>query len=136
MSTLAFNIAQFFLSLNHQLLSCIFNKIGFNPKVAFFFYNYLVERKTQYLWNNSSSPFFNVDVGIGQGSALSFILSALYLAFILYILEKQLKNLKIPVSILSFIDDSLLVTQNKLLIVLNSLLLCSYHITSLLFKNF
>ena len=136
MSTLAFNIAQFFLSLNHQLLSCIFNKIGFNSKVAFFSYNYLVEKKTQYLWNNSSSPFFNVDVGIGQGSALSFILSALYLAFILYILEKQLKNLKIPVSILSFIDDGLLVTQNKLLIVLNSLLLCSYHITSLLLKNF
>jgi len=47
---------------------------------------------------------------MSQGSALSPILSALYLALILYILEKWLKNLKIPVSILSFVDNGLLIT--------------------------
>jgi len=73
---------------------------------------------------------FNVDVGVGQELALSPILSTLYLALILYILEKQLKNLKISISILSFVDDRLLVTQNKFLTVLNSLLFCSYHIVS------
>jgi len=41
--------------------------------------------------------------------ALSPILSALYLAPVFHILEKQLKNLKIPVSILSFVDNGLLV---------------------------
>ena len=45
---------------------------------------------------------------MGQGSALFSILSALYLALVLYILEKYLKNLKILVSILSFIDDGFL----------------------------
>ena len=45
-STLAFDIAQFFLSLNHRLLSLILNKAGFSPQVARFFSNYLVNRKT------------------------------------------------------------------------------------------
>jgi len=48
-STLAFNIAQFFPSLNHCLLPLILRKAGFNSKVKHFFSNYLVERKTQYL---------------------------------------------------------------------------------------
>jgi len=50
-----------------------------------------------------------VDVGVGQDSSLSPILSTLYLAPILYILEKHLKILKIPISILSFIDNGLLI---------------------------
>jgi len=46
---------------------------------------------------------------VEQGSALSSILSALYLAPVLHILERYLKNLKIPVSILSFVDDGLFI---------------------------
>ena len=134
-STLVFDIAQFFPSLNHQLLSLIFDKVGFDPKVASFFYNYLVGRKTQYFWNNFSSPLFNVNVGVGQRSAFSPILSALYLALILHILEKQLKNLKISVFIFYFVNNGLLVAQNKLLTVSNSFLFCSYHITSSLVKK-
>jgi len=87
-STLAFNITQFFPSLNHQLLLLVFNKAGFDPKVSLFFRNYLVRRKTQYFWNNFSSSFCNVDVGVSQGLALSPILSALYIAPVLHILEK------------------------------------------------
>ena len=52
---------------------------------------------------------FEVNVGVGQGSALSPILSALYLTPFLYILEKHLKNLKIPISILSFMDNGLII---------------------------
>jgi len=135
-STLVFDITQFFPSLNHQLLSLIFDKVGFDPKVAFFFCNYLVGKKTQYFWNNFSSPLFNVDVGVGQRSAFFPILSALYLALILHILEKQLKNLKISVFIFFFVNNGLLVAQNKLLTVSNSFLFCSYHITSSLVKKF
>jgi len=125
-STLAFNITQFFPSLNHCLLSLILRKARFNSKVDCFFSNYLVGRKTQYFWNNFSSLFFNIDVGVKQGSALSPILSALYLASIFHISEKYLKILKIMVSILSFVNDSLLVAQSKSLTILNSFLFCSY----------
>jgi len=135
-STLAFNIVQFFPSLNCWLLPLIFNKAGFNLKIFLFFCNYLVGRKTQYFWNNFSSPFFNIDVRVGQGLVLSPILSALYIAPILHILENHLKILNIPVSILSFVDDGLLVAQNKSLTISNSLLLYSYQITSSLSERF
>ena len=104
-------------------------------KVLRFFQNYLVGWKTKYVWNFFSS-FFNVDVRVGQGSALSPILSALYIALVLYIFENWLKFLKIPISFLSFVDNSLLVAQNKLLTVSNSFLFCSYQIISFLLYRF
>ena len=55
------------------------------------------------------SPDFEVNVGVGQGSALSPILLALFLTLFLYILEKCLKNLKIPISMLFFVDDELII---------------------------
>ena len=91
-STLAFNIAQFFLSLNHQLLPLILDKAELDHKVSNFFKNYLVGRKTQYCWNNFISPSFNINIGVGQGSALSPILSALYLSPVFHSLEKCLKT--------------------------------------------
>jgi len=86
-STLIFDIAQFFPSLNHQLLTLIMKKVGFNNHVVLFFTNYLVDIKTNYYWNNFMSPIFNVNIGVGQGSALSPILSTLYLSPFIYILE-------------------------------------------------
>ena len=73
---------------------------------------------------------------MGQGSTLSPILSALYLAPVFYILKKQLKILKILVSILSFVDDSLLITQSKSLTISKSFLFCSYNIVSSLLEKF
>ena len=70
MSTLAFNIVQFFPSLNHYLLSLILDEAGFDSNISIFFQDYLIGRKMKYLWNNFSSPFFNVDIGVEQGSAL------------------------------------------------------------------
>ena len=88
------------------------------------------------MWNTFSSPMFDVNIGVGQGSALSSILSSLYLTPFLYILEKRLKNLKIPISILSFVDDGLIITQNKFFDVSNSQLFCSYNILSKLLDSF
>ena len=85
------------------------DKASFNFRVIKFFSNYLVGRRTQYFWNSFSSPLFNIDIRVGQGSVLSSILSALYLTPFLHILENHLKNLKISVSILSFINNGLLV---------------------------
>jgi len=135
-SVLAFDISQFFPSLNHRLLSCILGKVGFNSKVVQFFSNYLINRKTWYFWNNLSSPLFNVDIRVGQGSVLFPILSALYLSPILYILEKHLKILKIPIFMLFFVDDSLFIAQSKSFSFSNSLLYCSYNCTSILLQKF
>jgi len=46
---------------------------------------------------------------VGQGSTLSPILSALYILPVFQGYEKHLKNLKIPVSILYFVDNSLFI---------------------------
>ena len=112
-SSLVFNIAQFFPSLNHCLLALILGKAEFDSRVVNFFSNYLVNRKTKYFWNNFSSYLFDVNVGVGQGSALFSILSVLYLSLFLHILEKHLKNLDLKISFLSFVDDGLLITQSR-----------------------
>jgi len=101
--------------------------------VSNFFKNYLVERKTQYCWNNFISPSFNINIGVGQGSALSPILSALYLSSVFHSLEK---NLKIPISLISFVDDELFVSQNKSILHSNVNLFCSYNIMSSLVSKF
>ena len=77
---MVFEIAQFFSSINHQLLPLILNKASFDSKVFSFFSNYLISRKTQYQWNDFISSLFHIDIGIGQGSVLFSILSALYLS--------------------------------------------------------
>jgi len=93
-NTVTFDIAQFFFSLNHQLLPLILDKANFDCKISKFFSNYLVNRKTKYLWNNFSSSFYNIDVGVGQGLALSSILSALYLSPIFSYFGKLFKKSK------------------------------------------
>jgi len=135
-STLAFDIVQFFPSLNHHLFTLIMKKVGFDNRIVFFFSHYLVDRKTNYFWNNFMSPIFNVNIGVGQGSVLSPILSALYLLPFIYILEKHLKNLKIPVSIISFVDDGLFISQSNFFDILNSCLFCSYNVLTNLLEKF
>ena len=88
------------------------------------------------MWNNFSSPLFEVNIGVGQGSALSPILSALYLSPFLYILENRLKNLNIPVSIILFVDDGLFISQDKSLVSSNSCLFCSYNVMTKLLDKF
>jgi len=104
--------------------------------VALFFADYLVRRKTNYTWNDISSPSFEVNVGVGQESALSPILSALYLSSFLYILEKHQKNLNIPVSLISFMDDGLIISQNNSIDILNSYLFYSYNVLTKLLDKF
>ena len=45
-STLAFDITQFFPSLNHWLLSLVLDKVGFHSKVLTFFSDYWIGKKT------------------------------------------------------------------------------------------
>ena len=73
---------------------------------------------------------------MGQGSALSLILSTLYLLPLLYILEKHLKSLNIPVSLIFFVDDGLFISQNKSIAISNMQLFCSYNVLLELLKKF
>ena len=129
-SILAFDIAQFFPSLNYHLLTHSLSKVGFDSKVISFFEDFLVKRKTNYMWNKLFSPMYEVNVGVGQGSTLSPILSALYLSPLLNILEKCLKILNILISLLSFVDDGLFISQNKSIDISNSQLFYSYNVLS------
>ena len=111
-------------------------KAGFDYYIVFFFTNYLVDRRTNYLWNNFSSHTFCINVGVGQGSVLSPILSTLYFLPFIYILENHLKNLKIPTSFISFVDDSLFISQSNLIDISNSYLYYSYNILTNLLEKF
>jgi len=51
-------------------------------------------------------------------------------------LKKDLKNLKIPISVISFIDNGLFISQNKFFHISNSNLFCSYYVISLLLEQF
>ena len=67
---------------------------------------------------------------------LSPILSAFYLSPFFYILENQLKNLKIPTSFISFVDDRLFISQSNLIDISNSCLYCNYNVLTNLLKKF
>ena len=69
-------------------------------------------------------------------SLLSPILSALYFSSLLYVLENCLKILNILVSLISFIDNGLIIAQNKSIDILNSHLFCSYNVLSNLLIKF
>jgi len=131
-SVIAFDIAQFFPSLNHSFLSLCLAKAGLNTNILKFFRSYHSNRSTTYAWNNFTSQKFTTSVGISQGSALFPILSAIYLAPIIKTFKKRIKNLKenIPTDILSFIDNGLLILQEKSYELSSTFLLSSYNIIS------
>jgi hypothetical protein len=137
-SVLAFDIAQFFPSLNHNVLSEIIKHFGFSSKVVSFFSDYLTKRKRKYTIKGEISPFYDSDVGVGQGSVLSPILSALYIAPVFHLLDKwntdedeSMYHLSLT-SFLSFVDDGLLVaTGDNVLDIQTSLKEAYAQITSI-----
>jgi len=132
MSVIAFDITQFFPSLNYHFLSICLKKAGLDTNVREFFNSYHSGHSTFYLWNSFLSPIFNTNVRVGEGSALSPILSVIYLLPIIKTFKKRIKNLRenIPADILSFVDDGLLISQEKSYFLSSSFLLCSYNIIS------
>jgi hypothetical protein len=58
-----------------------------------------------------SSPKLRVDVGMGQGSALSPVKSALYFAPVLTVFNVRAAYL--DVTVLSYVDDGTLIVQSK-----------------------
>ena len=109
-SVVAFDIMQFFLSLNHSMLTLILRHFDFPDCIVNFFSDYLIDKSTQYSWNSFLSGACDVDVGVGQGSALSPILSALYIVSLIHIFELRAQALNLNTSILSFVDNSFLIS--------------------------
>jgi len=79
---------------------------------------------------------FNTNIGVGRGSALSPILLALFIISIFHIFKKRVKNLKIPISFLLFVDNRLFISQEKSLDKMNTYLFCSYNTISSLLEQF
>ena len=71
-------------------------------------------------------------MGVGQGSALFSILSVIYFMPIIKTFKERIKNLKenIPTDILSFVNNGLLISQEKSYSLSSFFLLCSYNIMS------
>jgi hypothetical protein len=113
-SMVVFDIAQFFPLLNHSLLVQILKRQGFPGEVINFFSSYLKDCSTQFLWNGLLSPLFDAAVGVGQGSALSPILSALYIAPVMHSFSAHTQHL--GCIILSYVDDGTIIVQSKSLL--------------------
>ncbi|KAF8640160.1 hypothetical protein AX16_010254 [Volvariella volvacea WC 439] len=79
-SCLAFDIASFFPSIQPDALNRVLFKQGFNRKYTSLFRSYFQGRSTTYRLGEYKSESFPVKVGLGQGSAISPTLSALYIA--------------------------------------------------------
>ena len=82
-SVVAFDIPQFFPSLNYAMLLAILQIQGFLSIMTKFFASYLVDQFTAYMWGSFCSGPRQADIGVGQGSALSPVLSALYIALVI-----------------------------------------------------
>jgi hypothetical protein len=107
-SVVAFDLAQFFPSINHDVLLSILDKQGFVPEVVAFFKSYLVDQFTRYAWDDDLSLEFPSSIGVGQCSALSPILLALCLAPLLKEFE-----CRVHVAVLiSYIDNGTIIVQS------------------------
>jgi Reverse transcriptase (RNA-dependent DNA polymerase) len=102
-----FDIAQFFPSINHDVLLWVIDRSGFPPCVGRFFHSYLVGRCTTYKWNTFMSGPYPADMGVGQGSALSPVLSSLCLAPILKLFSAS--DIGQQVDVMSYVDDGTLI---------------------------
>ena len=90
------------------MLTSILSHFGFANCIVDFFSDYLVGRSTQYSWNSFLSGTCDADVGVGQGSALFPILSALYIASLICIFEYRAQALNLDTCILLFVDDGVM----------------------------
>jgi hypothetical protein len=114
---LAMDIAQFFPSINHILLVATLERMGFPQNMCAFFAHYLQDRSTRFMWNGVQTDPADCSVGVGQGSALSPILSALAIVPSLTAISQLLpvSNAHLWISLLVYVDDgTLTVSSNSL----------------------
>jgi hypothetical protein len=64
-SVVAFNLTQFFPSINCDVLLSVLEKQGFAPEEVVFLWSYLVNWSTHCTWDNNLSPEFPSSMGVG-----------------------------------------------------------------------
>ncbi|CAA7267347.1 unnamed protein product [Cyclocybe aegerita] len=133
-SALAFDITQFFPSINHEMFMAVLRKQGFSPVLVEFFASYLVGRSTVYCWNTFQSNSRSADVGVRQGSALSPVIYGLFIAPVMKLF--YIKAAPLNTMLLSFVDDGTIPAQSKQLDDNNVGLRKAYKIIYLLFVAF
>ncbi|KAF8630178.1 hypothetical protein AX17_005472 [Amanita inopinata Kibby_2008] len=106
------DIAQFFPSINHELLCQILQQLGFSNKLVTLFISFFSNRHTSYAWGTFKSPLFPFSLGVPQGDCLSPILSAIFISVLFLLLEKHFGTTN--KLLLSFVDDGGITVASEL----------------------
>lgn len=107
-TALLLDVSQFFPSIHHSFMTAILRKQGFAPELCSFFDDYLVGRTTQFLYNGCLMEPAEFTVGVGQGSALSPVLSGLYVAPVLHKCAPINQASSANACVQFFVDDGLI----------------------------
>ena len=87
------DVAQFFPSINHDLLITICLRRGFSPTFINWLHAYFLLRSSSFRFGNASSPsFICPQVGVGQGSALSPTFSGITATPLMYTLHNYFQS--------------------------------------------
>jgi hypothetical protein len=89
----------------------VFSRMGFPAVLGPFLHSYLVGQRTMYKWDSFTSDPFAADVGVGQGSAMSPMLLALYLMLIMR--RFRASDISHRVNLMSYVDDGTIIAQSR-----------------------
>lgn len=115
-TALLIDVAQFFPSIHHDMMASVLKRNRFHRSLCAYFDDYLQGRKTEFLFNGHRSDPTEFSTGVGQGSALSPILTAIYLAPVMHIVAPLGEKLggNANASLQFFVDDGLIHVAGKL----------------------
>ena len=126
-SMLGFDVAQFFPSVNHDLLIQIMSRAGFNHKLCKFTSAYFGPRTSSFVFNGDVSPTFDCpSVGVGQGSSLSPTFSVLYLALAIHAVHST-TSVTSTFGLQFYVDDSNLMASSTSTETTCHILRIAYH---------
>ena len=106
-TALAVDISQFFPSIRHDVLEAILTYQGFPPFLVNCIRNWLEARATIYAMAAAHSNRFSLNIGVPQGDPLSPLLSALYIAPVLFRLFDN--TFHRPLACIFYVDDGVLI---------------------------
>lgn len=112
-SSLAIDIDQFFPSVNHSVLLATMDRMGFPEEILTLMNDYVKDRTTHFKWSDRISDPVDCTVGVGQGSCLSPILSAIAIVPALCAINAKLptNNADARTSQMLFVDDMALMVS-------------------------
>ena len=110
-SVCAVDVAQFFPSLSHDVMTRVLERLGFSQVLTTLIKSYFTGQVTTYKWDSATSKKYDFSLGTPQGDCLSPILSALYISVAI---RKIFPETMPPASTrcLFFVDDGALITAS------------------------